>query len=745
MNSEKNANTESASSDICPVTGLPVLRKPEWTYSSAGKGFRTTFEVIGDNIIHTRNFGYATLPDVENAVRLAVMLENEGITSRRPYVYILDYSNLKGSALDGRKYFITRLKNSTREPKGMIFYGTSILLNLSINLARRLNIAPFEVHIVKDYSEAVKLALEILQASEIERDVSPADRVMSKPLTDNSTPPRKIITRDDWSMETGNFSLHFEVIDGDILHSISAGTLEEDIVESIGKLREKVITSGIMPDVSYYSVIGQEGVEKAGWKARRLYIKSGKEWYKKHPSRMAIFYGANRMLRAAFNLARPFLPFDARTVNNLESALELIAGEKTKRTPPEPLPAGKDTAAEPDASEQTQQYVDELLRFMGGIPWDSEGLNPDRGIGPSHPLSPVFDAMELIKTDMDELLKERTEAENELRESEDRYRAVFENTGTATVIMEDDMTISMANAEFEKLSGYSGEELEGKMRCADFVVEEDLKGMKEYHIKRRENGEVAPAEYEFRFIDRQGDIKEIFLLVAIIPGTKRSVCSLMDITALRKSLREKEILLKEIHHRVKNNMQIISSLLSLQSGDIDNERALSLIKNCEDRIRAMSLVHEKLYLSKDLSRIDFHDYLEDLSTRLFQVHRVDSNVVSFSSHIKDALFNIETAIPLGFIINELLSNAMKHAFPEGRKGNIAVELTQDTKTDEYALTVTDDGVGIPEKIDYRNAETFGLQLVDMLTDQLGGAMELDRSKGTSFRIIFKGQDYKKRI
>ncbi|MBW2650869.1 MAG: hypothetical protein JRC66_07700 [Deltaproteobacteria bacterium] len=214
---------------------------------------------------------------------------------------------------------------------------------------------------------------------------------------------------------------------------------------------------------------------------------------------------------------------------------------------------------------------------------------------------------------------------------------------------------------------------------------------------------------------------------------------------IKHSLREKESLLAEIHHRVKNNMQIISSLLSLQSKDIDNERALSLIKNCEDRIRSMSLVHEKLYLSEDLSSISFNDYITSMATYLFQVHRVDSNAVSFSSHIKDVLFNIETAIPLGLIANEIISNALKHGFPEGRKGKIAVELTQNKKAGEYTLTVTDDGIGFPKGIDYQNPKTFGLQLTNMLTEQLSGTMELDKSKGTSFKITFKEQVYRKRI
>ena len=354
-----------------------------------------------------------------------------------------------------------------------------------------------------------------------------------------------------------------------------------------------------------------------------------------------------------------------------------------------------------------------------------------------------------VKRKTKELLAERAT----LQASEERYRSVFENTGTATVILEEDTTISMANTGFEKLSGYLREEIEGRKKWTEFVTSEDLERMKEYATERRKNGGKAPTKYEFSFIDRQGNIKNVFHMTGMVPGTRKSVASLMDITdrkkaeeEIKRSLCEKETLLTEIHHRVKNNMQIVSSLLSLQSKDIEDERALSLIKNCEDRIRSMSLVHEKLYLSEDLSSIDFHDYMKDLSARLFQVHRVDSRVLSFSSQIKDVSFNIETAIPLGLIINELISNALKHAFPEGKKGSIAVELTQDKKTEEYILTVTDDGIGFPEVTDYRNTETFGLQLANMLTaEQLHGTMELDRTKGTSFRIVFKEQKYRKRI
>ncbi len=288
--------------------------------------------------------------------------------------------------------------------------------------------------------------------------------------------------------------------------------------------------------------------------------------------------------------------------------------------------------------------------------------------------------------------------------------------------------------------------------CADCPLSEKHAGRNAMTIRLEHGGKIygllsvsIPEEFALSE-EEQGLFKEVAGDIAFaLYGMELEENRKHAEEQIRKSLREKETLLAEIHHRVKNNMQIVTSLLSLQSKDIKDERALSLIKNCEDRIKAMSLVHEKLYLSKDLSRIDFHNYMEDLSARLFQAHRVDSRVVSFSSHIKDVSFNIETAIPLGLIINEIISNAIKHAFPEGRKGNIAVELTQNRKAEEYTLTVTDDGIGFPEEIDYRNTETFGLQLVDMLTEQLGGTIKLDRSKGTAFKIVFKERKYKKRI
>ena len=337
------------------------------------------------------------------------------------------------------------------------------------------------------------------------------------------------------------------------------------------------------------------------------------------------------------------------------------------------------------------------------------------------------------------------QAVDDLGKSEARYRAVFENTGAATIIVEEDMMIAMANREFEKLTGYAREELEGKMSWVDFVAGEDLERMKGYHDKRRETGGIAPTEYEFCLVDREGNVSDIFLQIGMIPGTKRSVASLLDITLLKRALREKDVLLAEVHHRVKNNMQIVASLLSLQSEEVIDERTLELFRNSEIRIKSIAAVHEKLYLSEDLSTVHVGEFIETIADHLYQTYDKDRDVIRIKVDSGDISFAIGTAIPLGLILNELISNAMKHAFPGGSEGEISVDLHSKDK-DTYALTVKDNGIGFPEAMDFRSAKTFGLSLVKGLADQIDGVIEIKtEGTGASFEIIFKEQKYRKRI
>ncbi|WAC05308.1 MAG: PAS domain S-box protein [Methanoregula sp.] len=207
---------------------------------------------------------------------------------------------------------------------------------------------------------------------------------------------------------------------------------------------------------------------------------------------------------------------------------------------------------------------------------------------------------------------------------------------------------------------------------------------------------------------------------------------------LNASLEEKVLLLREIHHRVKNNLQIIISLLNLQSRYIEDEKISQVIKESQNRIRAMALVHEKLYQSTDIAGIDLDNYCRFLGDSLFRFYGMSQKGIILNIRIHDINVDINTAIPVGLIVNELVSNSLKHAFPDGRKGEISIAIQRQDHT--LTLIYKDDGVGIPDNFDWRNAKSLGLRLVISLVEQLSGTIELDRTAGTAFTIVVKEKE-----
>jgi two-component sensor histidine kinase len=228
---------------------------------------------------------------------------------------------------------------------------------------------------------------------------------------------------------------------------------------------------------------------------------------------------------------------------------------------------------------------------------------------------------------------------------------------------------------------------------------------------------------------------------------------------IRDSLREKEVLLQEIHHRVKNNLQVVSSLLYLQSESVTDPKLLNVLQDSQNRVRSMALVHERLYRSEDIARIDFQQYIHDLASHLLSTYSVNSHRIRVLVDADDVVLDVNTAMPCGLIINELISNSLKHAFtnssqPEaasvaarqaagmnpdnttdGRQDEICVELREEQEG-QLMLLVGDNGVGLPESIDFRNSPSLGLLLVNSLVRQLRGTIELDRQRGTQFKIGF---------
>jgi PAS domain S-box-containing protein len=214
--------------------------------------------------------------------------------------------------------------------------------------------------------------------------------------------------------------------------------------------------------------------------------------------------------------------------------------------------------------------------------------------------------------------------------------------------------------------------------------------------------------------------------------------------ALETALAEKNILLNEIHHRVKNNMQVISSLLNLQSRYLKHPADVELFKESQRRIRSMALIHEMLYQSGSLSRIDFGAYVGNLLDSLRVSMDFSGGRIACRRELEEVQLDIQTAIPCGFIVNELVSNALKHAFPGERAGEVYVGLRQE-KDESIILTVQDDGIGLPPGADLKTMDSMGMQLVMMLVQQISGIIRAERSRGTKFVLVFRELRNKPRI
>jgi two-component sensor histidine kinase len=243
------------------------------------------------------------------------------------------------------------------------------------------------------------------------------------------------------------------------------------------------------------------------------------------------------------------------------------------------------------------------------------------------------------------------------------------------------------------------------------------------------DGTPLPVELSVGNLMREGQVTGRVVVVHDISTHKRLE------EQLKASLQTKEALLKEVHHRVKNNLQVISSLLDLQADAIADPHIRAMFEESQNRIHSMALIHENLYQSDDLSHIDAEQYIRSLSRRLFEAYSTPNDRIRLTVNADQVALNVNTAIPYGLILNELISNCLKHAFPGERAGEIRIELRRQAPG-TCVLKISDTGVGFPDDIDFRATESFGLQMVCILTEQLGGTIELERGAGTTFTITF---------
>jgi len=341
----------------------------------------------------------------------------------------------------------------------------------------------------------------------------------------------------------------------------------------------------------------------------------------------------------------------------------------------------------------------------------------------------------------------RTRAAEALRESEERFRRLADHAPGMIYRLRPGppITVEYASPASLLLTGYGADELTSATRSLEeFILPEDRPAVR----RLLDPGEGEGRPIVLRWVTSAGAVAWLEHRTSLVRDEGGAVVAgegiAIDITgrieAERKitaSLEEKEALLKEIHHRVKNNLQIISSLLSLQSEYVTHAPALEALKESQGRIRSMAMIHEQLYRSGDLARIEFDSYVRDLTSHLLRTYSVSPDRISLNLRVEPLPLGIDKAIPCGIIINELVSNSIKHAFSGRTKGTIEIDLHRESP-EMFVLTVRDDGVGLSENFRIEDSPSLGMKLVHALSEQLRGTVRMRGDAGTEITLRFPG-------
>ena len=338
-------------------------------------------------------------------------------------------------------------------------------------------------------------------------------------------------------------------------------------------------------------------------------------------------------------------------------------------------------------------------------------------------------------------------AEEELRLSEERHRAIYDQAYIGIARIAKMGRFLLVNERLCDMLDYSADELYKKTFYELGVPEEVENSLSDWD--QLLSGKIKNFSREQTYVRRNGELLSANVTVSLVRDANDNpnyfVAVFEDITErkeyerqLEESITEKEVLLKEVHHRVKNNMQVISSILNLQSSYISDESALGILRESQDRIKSMSFVHESLYQSKTLSEVNFAEYIQNIARNLYHSYGRPQGGIDLDFNLEEIYLNLDTSIPCGLIINEVVSNSLKYAFEGRDKGVIRIELGK-LSDGRLKLIVSDDGIGLPADFDIENAESLGLQLVTTLVTQITGELEIDVSSGTKFNIVFKEQ------
>jgi len=368
---------------------LPVRIRPEWTDVLVGGDHRFTMRLIGEHILFTQPAGSVEEATLRTVTFKVEKIVESHISADLPFIWIADYSGLSRTTMAGRKTFASMISEWPRL-RSMVLFGLPPFLSVAVHLATRLNLVPFPVHIVGSYQQAIETAtsiLESLPSGERPAQISPV-----------------ILTDEKWKLELDGYSIRYEVIDGSVVHSVQEGRIREEHLDAIFELRDEVIRAAGLKGKAFSILAGLKNVDKSSHGGRLGYIRRMARWYQDNPFDVEVFYGSNPLMSTVIRVSAAVTPFKVHVSKTYEEGLDYIAEfVSAKRDGTSVADLGQPAASHPNG-EIPQEKIDGLLRVLGAISWDTDDELNLEDVDPSDPLAPVYEALSLVKTEIDDLL-----------------------------------------------------------------------------------------------------------------------------------------------------------------------------------------------------------------------------------------------------------------------------------------------------------------------------------------------------
>ena len=763
QNMKKGVITTTNSS-ICPVTSLPVMSRPEWTDIEIDENFSVSFRLIGTAIFCTALNGILSKTGAKKLFAEREKFLAEANLPGNKYVEIMDYSMLTGYLSKEIRMILGNYLLKEVDAGNLLGFwvvNAPMFTRLMFNVDKIIYQKHTHVSIARHYKEAIENAVSVLEQNGIDVGI----RQFKK------------FTKDDWSFELDNYGLSLELIGNDVIYSVAHGSFKEAHVGYLFALYQKVFDeTGLAGKGYYYSIVNWKKIIKTSWKARKMYIDALIELNKKVPCRFSVIFGLNKFMRTIIEISKQFVPIPVTMANNFEEALTIIESKKRNFTNPKIIEREIKFPEYTLADDLIGNYSDGLLQFMGTISWDQAGISVEE-ISNSHPFKPVFDALEIIKGDVDDIFHERKQVEETLRESEEKYRSILESIEDGYFEVDITGNFTFFNESLCRILGYPADEMVGMNNRQYLDKENTRKVFQAFHTTYVTG--IPNKALEHEIIRKDGSNKYVSASVSlmhdgnnspigfrgIVRDITESVQAKKQIEAVNqeKFLAEaanqaKSEFLANMSHEIRTPLNGIIGMVELAFDTyLDDEQKSLFNKINKEADFLLDIINAILDFSKieagkiELEEIpfDFRCLLEDVAQSF--AYMAEQKGLHFISYLSPEVPSNLIGDPgrIRQILINLAGNAIKFTH-EGEiyiKGELSENLGDRVK---IRISVKDTGIGIPKAKQYIIFEGFtqadgsttrkyggtglGTTISKKLAEMMGGEMgvESQEGKGSTF-------------